>query len=45
MYVDHTTKKDHANVKKMKDKTRVILMVYTAADGSKIPHAVVGKPK
>ena len=43
MYVDKDTKHTHAGVKQMKDKTRVTLMVCTAADGSKVPLAVVGK--
>ena len=45
MYVDKDTKSTYAGVKQMKDKTRITLMVCTAADGSKVPLSVVGKPK
>ena len=45
IYMDKDTKHTHAGVKQMKDKTRVTLMLCTAADGSKVPLAVVGKSK
>ena len=45
MYVNKDTKHTHAGVKQMKDKTRVTLMVCKTVDGSKLPPAVVGKPK
>lgn len=45
MYVDKDAKKTYAGVKQMKDKTRITLMVRTAADGSKVPLSIVNKPK
>ena len=45
MYVDKDAKKTYAGVKQMKDKTRITLMVCTAADGSDVPLSIVGKPK
>ena len=45
MYVDKDAKSTYASFKKMKDKTRVTLMVCTDADGTKVPLSVVGKPK
>jgi DDE superfamily endonuclease/Tc5 transposase DNA-binding domain len=44
IYVDKTQKKSYAGAKQMKDKTRITLMVCTAADGSKVPLSIVGKP-
>ena len=43
--VDKSNAKSFAGVKQMKDKTRSTLMVCIAADGSKAPLAMVGKPK
>ena len=45
MYVNANEKKDYAGVKRMKDKTRITLMMCTAADGRKCPLAIVGKAK
>jgi DDE superfamily endonuclease/Tc5 transposase DNA-binding domain len=45
IYVDKDNKKSYAGAKQMKDKTRVTLMVCTAANGSKVPLAVVGAAK
>ena len=45
MYVDKGTKHNHAGIKQMKNKTRVILVVCTVVGGSKVPLAVVGEPK
>ena len=45
LYVEQARKKEYAGVKQMKDKSRVTLMVFTAADGTKGPLAMVGKPK
>ena len=45
MYVDKDTKSTYVGIKKMKDKTRFILMVCTATDGIKVPLSVIGKPK
>ena len=45
MYVDKDTKHNHAGVKQMKDKTRVILMVCAIIDGTKVPFVIVGKSK
>ena len=45
MYVDKDTKHKHAGVKQMKDKTRVILMVCTVIDGTKVPLVIVEKSK
>jgi hypothetical protein len=45
MYVDKGNKKDYAGAKQMKDRTRITLMICTAADGSKVPLMVVGKAK
>ena len=45
MYVDKDTKHRHAGVKQMKDKTRAILMVCTAIDGTKVPLVIVGQSK
>ena len=36
IYIDKTSKKDLASVKRMKDKTHVTLMVCTAADGMEV---------
>ena len=45
IYVEKGKKQKFAGAKQMKDKTRVTCMVATTADGSKVPLAVVGKPK
>jgi DDE superfamily endonuclease/Tc5 transposase DNA-binding domain len=45
IYVDKSKKTGYAGAKQMKDKTRITLMVCTAADGSKVPLSIVGKPK
>ena len=45
LYVHKDNKKKYTGTKKMKDKARITLMVCTAADGSKLPLALVGKPK
>jgi DDE superfamily endonuclease/Tc5 transposase DNA-binding domain len=45
IYIDKANKKDYAGAKQMKDKTRITLMVCTAADGSKVPLSVVGRSK
>jgi len=43
MYVDIEAKKEARGCKQMKDKTRITLMICTAANGDKLPIAVVGK--
>ena len=45
LYLDESNKKDYYSVKKMKDKTRCILMVGTSDSGKKVPLAVVDKNK
>lgn len=45
LYVEASKKKSYAGTKQMKDKTRVTLMVCTAADGTKVPLAMIGKSK
>ena len=45
MYVDKDTKHKQLDVKQMKDKTRVILMVCTVIDGTKVPLVILGKSK
>ena len=45
MYVDADKKKSYAGAKQMKDKTRITLMVATSASGTKVPMAMIGKPK
>ena len=45
IYVEKARAKDFKGTKQMKDKSRITLMVGTAADGSKIPMSIVGKPK
>ena len=45
LYVEKCRAKDYAGVKQMKDKTRITMMVCTAADGTRQPVAVVGKAK
>ena len=45
MYVDKDTKHKQLGVKQMKDKTRVILMVCTVIDGTKVPLVIVEKSK
>lgn len=45
IYVEKARVKDFKGTKQMKDKNRITLMVGTAADGSKIPMSIVGKPK
>ena len=45
IYVSEENKKSYAGTKQMKDKTRVTLMVCTAADGTKVPLAMIGKSK
>ena len=42
LYVDMESKKKFRGCKQMKDKTRVTLMICTAANGDKIPIAFVG---
>jgi Tc5 transposase DNA-binding domain/DDE superfamily endonuclease len=44
IYVEKSQKTGFAGAKQMKDKTRITLMVCTAADGSKVPLSIVGKP-
>ena len=44
MYVDMTKKYNYAGAKRMKVTTRITRMVCTAADGSKVPLSIVGKP-
>ena len=44
-FVDKDKKNDYAGAKQMKDKARITLMVCTAADGTKVPLAIVGKSK
>ena len=45
IYVEKARSKDFTGTKQMKDKNRITLIVGTAADGSKIPMLIVGKPK
>jgi DDE superfamily endonuclease len=45
MYVDSRQRKTVAGCKQMKDKSRITVMLCTAADESKVPLAVVGKAK
>ena len=45
MYVKKDEKKNYAGAKQMKDKTRITLMVCTAASGRKVPLSIIGKPK
>ena len=45
MYVDYDTKHTYTGVKQIKDKTRVILMVCTVIDGTKVPLVIVEKSK
>jgi hypothetical protein len=45
VYISKDNKATVAGVKQMKDKTRITAMICTAADGSKVPLAIVGKPK
>jgi hypothetical protein len=45
IYIDAGQKKTIAGCKQMKDKTRITVMLCTAADGSNVPLAVVGKAK
>lgn len=45
LYVDKDRKKQYAGTKLMKDKTRITIMVCTAANGVKFPLAIIGKPK
>ena len=45
MYVKKDEKKNYAGAKQMRDKTRITLMVCTAASGRKVPLSIIGKPK
>ena len=45
LYIEKEKKKQYAGAKQMKDKTRVTLMVGTAADGRKMPMAMIGTSK
>jgi len=45
MYVQKNKRKDFKGTKQMKDKTRVTAMVCTAADGFRVPVAIIGKAK
>ena len=45
IYVDKAQKKNYKGTKQMKDKSRITVMVCTAADGSKSPLSIVGKAK
>ena len=44
-YVKKSKTKDIKGTKGMKDKTRLTMMICTAASGSRLPIAIVGKPK
>ena len=43
--VDKDREKEFAGTKVMKEKTRITIMVCTAANGDKLPLAIIGKPK
>ena len=43
LYVQKKNKSNFKGTKKMKDKTRATAMVCTAADGFKLPIALIGK--
>jgi hypothetical protein len=43
-YVNKADRKDFAGCKQMKAKERLTIMVANAADGSKLPLVVIGKP-
>jgi hypothetical protein len=45
IYVDKQKKRDYFGAKEMKDKNRLTVMIASAADGSKVPLSIVGKPK
>lgn len=45
IYVTKADRKNFAGVKQMKAKDRLTVMVCTAADGSKVPLSIIGKPK
>ena len=45
IYVQKKNKKNFKGTKQMTDKTRVTLMICTAADGFKVPIALIGKSK
>lgn len=45
LYVKHSRKKEYAGVKQMNEKHRVIIVILTAADGTKGPLSIVGKYK
>jgi DDE superfamily endonuclease len=45
LYVDQKNRKNYQGAKQMKDKNRITLMLCTAANGMKVPLAVVGKAK
>ena len=45
MYVQGNNKKRFKGTKQMKDKTRATAMICTAADGTRLPIAIIGKAK
>jgi hypothetical protein len=45
MYVQKDNKKQFKGTKQMKDKARVTAMICTAADGFRLPVAIIGKAK
>ena len=45
IFVDKNNKNDYKGTKQMKDKSRVTEMIDIAADGYRLPVAIIGKPK
>ena len=45
IFVDKNNKNDYKGTTQMKDKSRVTEMIATAADISRLPVKIIGKPK